>query len=53
MRNLKRMAAFLTALILCLGLPVTASAAEADTGFSDVDAGAWYAEAAATAGTTA
>ena len=46
MRNLKRMAAFLTALILCLGLSVTAFAAEADTGFSDVDAGAWYAEAA-------
>ena len=46
MRNLKRMAAFLTALILCLGLPVTAFAAETDTGFSDVDAGDWYAEAA-------
>ena len=46
MRNLKRMAAFLTALILCLGLPVTAFAAEADTGFSDVAADAWYAEAA-------
>ena len=46
MRNLKRMAAFLTALILCLGLSVTAFAAEADTGFSDVDAGDWYAEAA-------
>ena len=47
MRNLKRMAAFLTALILCLGLSVTAFAAESDTGFSDVDAGDWYAEAAA------
>ena len=46
MRSLKRMAAFLTALILCLGLLVTASAAEADTGFSDVAADAWYAEAA-------
>ena len=46
MRNLKRMAAFLTALILCLGLSVTAFAAEAGTGFSDVDTGAWYAEAA-------
>ena len=46
MRNLKRMAAFLTALILCLGLSVTAFAAESDTGFSDVDAGDWYAEAA-------
>ena len=30
MRNLKRMAAFLTALILCLGLSVTVFAAEAD-----------------------
>lgn len=47
MRNLKRMAAFLTALILCLGLSVTAFAAESGTGFSDVDAGDWYAEAAA------
>ena len=47
MKKLRRMAAFLTALILCLGLSVTASAAEGDTGFSDVDAGDWYAEAAA------
>ena len=46
MRNRKRTAAFLTALILCLGLSATAVAAGADTGFSDVDAGAWYAEAA-------
>lgn len=46
MRNLKRTAALLTALFLCLGLSVTAFAAEADTGFSDVDAGDWYAEAA-------
>lgn len=46
MRNLKRTAAVLTALILCLGLSVTAFAAEADTGFSDVDAGDWYAGAA-------
>ena len=46
MRNLKRMAAFLTALILCLGLSVTAFAAETGTGFSDVEAGDWYAEAA-------
>ena len=46
MRNLKRMAAFWTALILCLGLSVPAFAAEADTGFSDVAADAWYAEAA-------
>ena len=47
MKKLRRMAAFLTALILCLGLSVTAFAAEAGTGFSDVDAGDWYAEAAA------
>ena len=47
MRNLKRMAAFLTVLILCLGLSVTAFAAESDTGFSDVASDAWYAEAAA------
>ena len=46
MRNLKRMAAFLTALILWLGLSVTAFAAETGTGFSDVDAEDWYAEAA-------
>ena len=46
MRNLKRTAALLTALFLCLGLSVTAFATEADTGFSDVDAGDWYAEAA-------
>lgn len=46
MRDLRRMAACLAALILCLGLFVTASAAEADTGFSDVAADAWYAEAA-------
>lgn len=46
MRNLKRAAALLAVLILCLGLSVTAFAAEADTGFSDVDAGDWYAEAA-------
>ena len=46
MRDLRRMAACLAALILCLGLSVTAFAAEADTGFSDVAADAWYAEAA-------
>ena len=46
MKHLKRAAAFLTALLLCLGLSATAFAAEADTGFSDVAADAWYAEAA-------
>ena len=45
MRNLKRMAAFFTALAQCLCLSATALAAEADTGFADVDADAWYAEA--------
>ena len=45
MRNRKRMAAFLTALILCLGLSAAALAAVEDTGFADVDADAWYAEA--------
>ena len=45
MRNLKRMAAFLTALTLCLGLSAAALAAVEDTGFADVDADAWYAEA--------
>ena len=38
MKHLKRAAAFLTALLLCLGLSATAFAAEADTGFSDVAA---------------
>lgn len=46
MRNRKRTAAFLTALILCLGLSATAVAAGADTGFSDVASDAWYSEAA-------
>ena len=53
MRNLKRMAAFLTALILCLGLSVTAFAAEADTGFSDVTPGPGMLRLLSTAGTTA
>ena len=39
------MAACLAALILCLGLSVTALAAVEDTGFADVDADAWYAGA--------
>lgn len=43
MRNLKRFSAFLVALVMVL--PGTALAAVEDTGFSDVDAGAWYAEA--------
>ena len=45
MRNLKKLAAFLLAAVLTLSLSVTAFAAVDDTGFSDVDANAWYAEA--------
>lgn len=45
MRNLKKLAAFLLAAVLTLSLSVTAFAAVEDTGFSDVDANAWYAEA--------
>lgn len=45
MRNLKRMGAMLMALMLAFSLSVTAFAAVEDTGFADVAAGAWYAEA--------
>ena len=45
MRNLKRMGAMLMALVLAFGLSVTAFAAVEDTGFADVAADAWYAEA--------
>ena len=47
MRNLRRLAAFLTALLLCLGLSAAASAAGAGAGFSDVASDTWYAGAAA------
>lgn len=46
MRNLKRLAALLMAAALILSMSATAFAAVDDTGFSDVDANAWYAEAA-------
>lgn len=46
MRNLKRMWSLLLALVLALGLCTTAFAAVEDTGFSDVSADAWYADAA-------
>lgn len=46
MRNLKRVWTLLLTLALMLGLCTTAFAAVEDTGFSDVDANAWYAEAA-------
>ena len=45
MRNLKRLVAALVALSLTLGLSTAAFAAVEDTGFSDVDAGSWYAQA--------
>ncbi len=45
MKNLKHFGALLLTLTLALALAVPALAAVDDTGFSDVDAGAWYAEA--------
>ena len=45
MKTCKRFGALLLALILALSLSVTAYAAVEDTGFSDVAADAWYADA--------
>lgn len=45
MKNLKYLAALVMAVLLTLALPVAAFAAVEDTGFSDVSAGSWYAEA--------
>ena len=45
MKTCKRFGALLLALILTLSLSVTAHAAVEDTGFSDVAADAWYADA--------
>ncbi len=45
MKNLKRFGALFLSLVLALSLAAPAFAAVEDTGFSDVDAGAWYAEA--------
>ena len=46
MRNLKRAASIFLAVILALSISVPAFAAVGDTGFSDVDADSWYADAA-------
>ena len=45
MKICKRTGAMLLALILMLSFSITAFAAVEDTGFSDVDAGNWYADA--------
>ncbi len=45
MKKIKKLGAVLLALVLALGLTVPAFASVADTGFSDVDADTWYAEA--------
>lgn len=45
MRNHKKLFSLVLAFVLALSLGVPAFAAVGDTGFSDVDAGAWYAEA--------
>ena len=47
MRNIRRTAALLMSLALLCSLCLTAFAAVEDTGFADVDAGSWYAEAVA------
>ena len=46
MRSLKRMISSVTVFMLALSLAVPVFAAVEDTGFADVDAGAWYADAA-------
>ncbi len=45
MKNVKKFGAMILALVLAFGLAAPAFAAVEDTGFSDVDANAWYAEA--------
>lgn len=46
MRNLKRLASLTMSAALALSISVPAFAAVDDTGFSDVGADSWYAEAA-------
>lgn len=45
MKNLKRIGTLLLTLAMAFSLTLPACAVVSDTGFSDVDAGAWYAEA--------
>ena len=45
MKNWKRITSLFLAAVLCMGLSIPASAAVEDTGFFDVDADAWYADA--------
>ena len=45
MRNLKRLASLFLSAVLSLTLTLPAFAAESDTGFTDVTADAWYADA--------
>lgn len=47
MKNHKRLLSLVLALVLALSLGIPAFAAVEDTGFADVDAGAWYAGAVA------
>ena len=46
MKNLKKLCAFIAAFVLMMGWSVPAMASVEDTGFSDLAADAWYAEAA-------
>ena len=45
MKNHKRLLSLVLAFVLALSLGIPAFAAAGDTGFPDVDANAWYAEA--------
>lgn len=47
MKNLKRLFSSLLAVVMLLAMTTTAFAAVSDTGFSDVAADAWYADAVA------
>lgn len=45
MKNLKKLTSVFLAVIMLLAMNTTAFAAVSDTGFSDVAANAWYADA--------